>query len=139
LNPKWLRRKSLRGIAPAIVEVEDAHAVDAVAPVVEQDKVVETEPSQEELTITEPIVQPPALEVEALPTAEGPIVLEHPAAEENKAEDVETSAVPEPVSMIENAVVPVPATEEIDEAEAAEPLPIAQPSVAVVDILPATE
>ena len=125
-------------VAPAIVEVEAVHVVEEVAPVVEQDKVVETEPSQEELTITEPIIQPPALEVEASPTAEGPLVLEQPAPEENKAEDVETSAVSEPVSMIENAVIP-PAAEEIIETEAAEPLPIVQPSVTVTDIPPATE
>jgi hypothetical protein len=47
-------------IAPAIVEIENVHAVEAVAPVVEQ----------EELTINEPMFQPPALEVEASSTPE---------------------------------------------------------------------
>ena len=55
-------------ITSAIVEIEDINAVEAVASVVEQ----------EELTINEPMGKPPALEFEASPTAEGPIVLEHP-------------------------------------------------------------
>jgi hypothetical protein len=108
-------------VVPAIVEVEEIHAVEGVAPV------VEAEPSQEEVTITEPIVQPSALEVEASPAAEG-LLVDHPAPEETKAEDAETSAVVEPVSIIENAVIPVSAAEEVIETEATEPLLVVQPT-----------
>ena len=69
--------------------------------VTKQDKVVE----QEKLNINEAIVQPPALEVEASPTAKGPQTL---APEKNKAEHVETSAAAQPVSMVENAIVQYP-------------------------------
>jgi len=130
-------------VAHPIVEVEEAHVLESVAPVIDQDKVVESEPTQDEAAINEPIAQPPALEIEASPAVEEPILLEQPASEETNTEDVETDAVTEPVSTTEEVVIPVLATQELTEAEAAEPLPvvqpIVQPSVPVIDTIPATE
>jgi len=130
-------------VAHPIVEVEEAHVLESVAPVIDQDKVVESEPTQDEAAINEPIAQPPALEIEASPAVEEPILLEQPASEETNTEDIETDAVTEPVSTTEEIVIPVLATQELTEAEATEPLPvvqpIVQPSVPVIDTIPATE
>jgi hypothetical protein len=83
-------------VAHPIVEVvEEAHVLEAIAPVVEQDKVVESELTQDEVTINEPIAQLPALEIEVSPAVEESIVLEQPASEETNTEDVGTNAVTE--------------------------------------------
>ena len=130
-------------VAHPIVEVEEAHVLEAIAPVVEQDKVVESELTQDEVTINEPIAQLPALEIEVSPAVEESIVLEQPASEETNTEDVGTNAVTERISTIEEVVIPVLTTREPIETEVAEPLPVVQPiiepSVPVIDTIPATE
>ena len=125
------------------IEEVEVHVLEAVAPVVEQNEVVESEPTQDEVTITEPIDQPPVLEAEVSLVIEEPVVLEQPVLEETKPEDVETNAAAEPISTIEEVLIPVLATQELIETEAAEPLPVVQPiiqpSVPVIDTIPATE
>lgn len=71
-------------ITSAIVEIEDINTVEAVASVVEQ----------EEFTINEPMGKPPALEFEASPTAEGPIVLEHPLRRKTKPNTLKPARLP---------------------------------------------